>query len=210
MMMIVNNFSSNSVLITGRPNFTRQYGLLRNAGYLIAAVLRDPYEELAERLIFINLLATSKASHLLPQFVSDVPALVDFARDLSFADQKALVTKFRAATREQRDAMSSPMTRVFGCGIGELPEHRHVSSALDNLGTVDAVGVRGRFADFRSVLSNVLGADVIGQDELEIFDKVREARDVLSQIGVVSDLLESDLSLYSYASEAVNTGLDGI
>jgi hypothetical protein len=210
MMMIVNNFSSNSVLITGRPNFMRQYGLLRNAGYLIAAVLRDPYEELAERLIFINLLATSKASHLLPQFVSDVPALVDFARDLSFADQKALVTKFRGATREQRDAMSSPMTRVFGCGIGELPEHRHVSSALDNLGTVDAVGVRSRFADFRSVLSNVLGADVIGQDELEIFDKVREARDVLSQIGVVSDLLESDLSLYSYASEAVNTGLDGI
>jgi hypothetical protein len=209
-MMIVNNFSANSVLITGRPNFIRVYGLLKNAGYIIAALLRDPYEELAERLIFINLLATSKASHLLPQFVSDIPDLVDFARDISFTDQRALTAKFRATTREQRDAMMSPMTRVFGCGIGEAPEHRHVSVALDNLGTIDAVGVRTRFAEFRSVLGNVLGADVLGQDELEMFDKVREARDALSKVGMVSDLLENDLNLYSYASEAVNTGLDGI
>jgi hypothetical protein len=209
-MMIVNNFSATSVLITGRPNFIRQYGLLRNAGYLIAALLRDPYEELAERLIFINLLATSKASHLLPQFVSDVPALIDFARDISFSDQKALTAKFRMATPEQREAMTSPMTRVFGCGLEERPEHRHVSTALDNLGSVDVVGVRARFGDFRSLLSNVLGADVIGQDELEMFDKVREARDILAKIGVVSDLLENDLNLYSFASEAVTTGLDGI
>jgi hypothetical protein len=210
MMMIVNNLSANSVLITGRPNFIRQYGLVRNAGYTIAALLRDPYEELAERLIFINLLATSKASHLLPQFVSDVPSLVDFARDLSFADQRALTTKFRAATPEQREAMTSPMTRLFGCAIDEHPEHRHVSTALDNLGTADVVGLRSRFADFRSLLSNVLDADVIGQDKLEMFDKVREARDVLAQIGTVSDLLENDINLYSYASEAIAVGLDGI
>jgi hypothetical protein len=56
----------------------------------------------------------------------------------------------------------------------------------------------------------VLDADIIGQDELEIFDKVREARDTVAQIGIVSDLLENDINLYSYASEAVKTGLDGI
>ncbi|MBV9065367.1 MAG: hypothetical protein JO004_06320 [Methylobacteriaceae bacterium] len=210
MMMIVNNMHAQSVLITGRPNFIRNYGLLRNAGYIITALLRDPYEELAERLIFINLLATSKAAHLLPQFVSDIPTLVDFARDISFADLKALTMKFRTATPEQREAMTSPMTRVFGCGIDERPEHRHVSTALDNLGTADVVGVRNRFGDFRTVLTNVLGADVIGQDELEMFDKVRDARELLAQIGVVSDLLENDLNLYSYASEAVKTGLDGL
>ncbi len=210
MMMIVNNFSANSVLITGRPNFIRQYGLLRNAGYMIAALLRDPYEELAERLIFINLLANSKASHLLPQFVSDIPSLVDFARDLPLGDPKALVSKFRMATPEQREAMTSPMTRVFGCGIGERPEHRHVSTALDNLGSIDIVGMRARFADFRTLFNNVLGAEVLADDELEIFDRVREARDTLSKIGIVSDLLESDLTLYSYAAEAVTTGLDGL
>jgi hypothetical protein len=56
----------------------------------------------------------------------------------------------------------------------------------------------------------VLGADVLGHDDLEMFDKVREARDLLSKVGMASDLLENDLNLYSYASEAINTGLDGI
>ncbi|GAC1335387.1 MAG: hypothetical protein NVSMB26_19860 [Beijerinckiaceae bacterium] len=210
MVMLINNFSAKSVLITGRPNFTRQSDLMRNAGYIITALLRDPYEELAERLVFVNLLASSKASHLLPQFVSDLPPLVEFARDLPVSDRKALLTKFRAATGEQRAAMTSPMTRVFGCRIDEIPEHRHVSTALDNLATVDVVGLRTRFADFRSILNTVLGADIIGQDELELFDKVGEAREALASIGIVSDLLEHDLNLYNYAAGAVTEGLDGI
>jgi hypothetical protein len=209
-MMLVNNPNSKSVLISGRPHFMRQYGLLRNAGFIICAVLRDPYEELAERLVFINLLANSKASHLLPQFVSDVQPLVDFARELPLSDQRALIAKFRGMTREQREAISNPMTRVFACGIDEHPEHRHISTALDNLGGMDVVGTRSRFADFRAVLANVIGDDVIGQDDLEIFDKVHETREMLASIGMVSDLLEHDLSLYAYASEAINVGLDGI
>jgi hypothetical protein len=139
-----------------------------------------------------------------------VPALVEFARELPFTDQKAMIARFRAAPREQREAMTSPMTRVFGCGIEEFPEHRHVSTALDNLATMDVVGVRSRFADFRTMLSNVLGADIIGQNELELFDKVKDVSESLSKIGIVSDLLENDLTLYSFASEAVNMGLDGI
>jgi hypothetical protein len=210
MMMLVKNFSARSILIMGRPNFIRQRDILRDAGYVISALLRDPYEELAERLVFINLLASSKASHLLPQLLSDVPALLDFARDLPINDPKAMLLKFRMATPEQRAAMASPMTRVFGCSIGESPEHRHISVALDNLATLDVVGTRARFADFRSMLKDFLEADVIGPADLEIFDKVKEARDVLSKIGIVSDLLENDLILYSHASEAIQMGLDGI
>ena len=210
MLMLINNQGAKSELITGRPNFSRQIGLLRNAEFILAALLRDPYEELAERLIFVDLLAKSKASHLLSQFVSDVPALVDFARELPFGDPKALTAKFRTATPEQREAIMSPMTRVFGCGIGEIPEHRHVSAALDNLGTMNVVGTRARFADFRAILANILEVDVIGEAEIEMFDKVKELRNTLAQIGIVSDLLESDLTLYSYASEAIKAGLDGI
>jgi hypothetical protein len=209
-MMLVNNPNSKSVLISGRPPYTRQYGLLRNAGYIIAALLREPYEELAERLVFINLLANSKASHLLPQFVSDIHPLVDFARELQLSDEKGMVAKFRAMPREQRLAISNPMTRVFACGIDEHPEHRHVSTALDNLGGMDAVGTRSRFADFRVVLADLLGADILGQDDLEVFEKVSETREILARIGIVSDLLEHDLNLYAYASQAIQVGLDGL
>jgi hypothetical protein len=65
-------------------------------------------------------------------------------------------------------------------------------------------------SEFRSVLADVLGADVIGQDEPEIFEKVQEVRELLAGIGIVSDLLEHDLNLYAHASQAINVGLDGL
>jgi hypothetical protein len=113
--------------------------------------------------------------------------LVDFARELQLSDEKGMDAKFRAMPREQRLATSNPMTRVFACGIDEQPEHRHVTTALDNLGGMDAVGMRSRFADFRVVLADVLGADIFGQDDLEAFNKVNEAREILARIGIVSD-----------------------
>ena len=92
----------------------------------------------------------------------------------------------------------------------EHPEHRHICTALDNLAGKDVVGVWSRFPEFRSVLADVLGADVIGQDEPEIFEKVQEVRELLAGIGIVSDLLEHDLNLYAHASQAINVGLDGL
>jgi hypothetical protein len=139
-----------------------------------------------------------------------IQPVVDFARELPVDDHKAMVTKFRTITRAQGESISNPMTRVFACGLDEHPEHRHICTALDNLAGMDVVGVRSRFPEFRSVLADVLGADVIGQDEPEIFERVQEVRELLAGIGIVSDLLEHDLNLYAHASQAINVGLDGL
>jgi hypothetical protein len=39
---------------------------------------------------------------------------------------------------------------------------------------------------------------------------VSETREILARIGIVSDLLEHDLNLYAYASQAIQVGLDGL
>lgn len=54
-----------------------------------AALLRDPFDELAERLHFLNLLSNSDALHLAPNFVTGVTPLIEMARDLPFHDPKA-------------------------------------------------------------------------------------------------------------------------
>lgn len=210
LISIVNNPNNKSVVITGRPNFTRYDWALRNAGYKIVALLRDPYEELAERLIFINLLGNSKAAHLLPQFVSDIQPLAEFARDLPLDSSSAMTAKFRAASPEQRAAISNPLVRMLGCGVDEIPEYRHVSTALDNLATMDLVGTRARFGDFRSVLKEIFGTDILGTNELEKPERVAKVQEMLSGMGIVSDLLEHDLHLYSLAVQAVDVGLDGL
>jgi hypothetical protein len=210
LLALIGNRSAKSVAITGRPSFTRHISGLRDKGYIVAALLRDPYEELAERLVFINTLAQSKAGHLLPFFLSDVPDLIEFASAMPFGDSKAMTSKFRAATPSQREALASPMTRLFACGIGEMPQHAHVSLALENLASIDLVGVRSRFSNFRSVLATMLERDVLGVEKLDAPNNVTEVRGMLAQLGIVSDLLEHDLNLYAHASEAVNAGLDGL
>jgi hypothetical protein len=210
LLALIGNRSATSVAITGRPSFTRHISSLRDKGYTVVALLRDPYEELAERLVFIKTLAQSKAGHLLPFFLSDFPDLIEFASDMPLADSKATTTKFRAATPSQREALMSPMTRLFACGIGEVPQHRHVSLALDNLASIDLVGVRSRFSDFRSVVAAMLERDVLGVAKLDVPSNVTEVCGMLSQLGIVSDLLEHDLNLYAHASAGVTIGLDGL
>lgn len=209
MIVIINNAFNKSIFISGRSNFNRYSHFLRNADYMTAAVLREPFEELAERLLLLSLLSKSDAAHLIPSFAIGIAPLVDFARDLPFGDQKALTNAFRGADDEQRQALMSPMTRTFGCNVDELPERRHVSIALENLATMDLVGTRSRFGVFRSLLKGLLGADLLGEDEPATFDSVQALATTLSRIGLVADILEHDLALYSYADEAIVSALDG-
>lgn len=209
MLVIINNSFNKSIFISGRSNSSRYASYLADAGYATAAILRDPFEELAERLLLLRLLSKSDAAYLLPTFITGITPLIDFARDLAFDDQKALTAAFRRATEDQREAMRSPMTRTFGCNVDEFPERRNVSIALENLARMDVVGTRSRFRAFSHLLSDVIGADLVGQEEPVTFDTVKTFAAALARVGPVTDLLEHDLALYSYAEEAIDTALDG-
>ncbi|PWB82708.1 MAG: hypothetical protein C3F11_10525 [Methylocystaceae bacterium] len=210
MLVIINNSFNKSIFISGRSNSNRYASYLADAGYVTAAMLRDPFEELAERLLLLRLLSKSDAAYLLPTFITGITPLVDFARDLPFDDQRALIAAFRRATDAQREAMTSPMTRTFGCNVDEFPERRHVSIALENLARMDLVGTRSRFRVFSRLLADLIGADLMGQDEPVTFDTVRTFAATLSRVGPVTDVLEHDLALYSYAEEAMDAALDGV
>ena len=128
-------------------------------------------------------------------------------RDLPLEDPKGLLAKFRLATDAERDALVSPMTRTFGCNPGETPERRHVSAALENLASMDLVGVRSRFHDFSALLAGLLGHDLTGDYEPVIHPAVSALADRLSRISLVADLLEDDLALYSFAEELIGVVL---
>jgi hypothetical protein len=207
MIGVINNSRNKSIFITGRSNFNRYTALLHGAGFLAVAMLNDPFEELAERLLLLNLIAKSEAGHLLPTFFTGLEPLVDFARDLPFNNPKGLLAAFRGTTDDQRLALMSPMTKTFGCNIDEPPERRHVSIALENLASMDLVGVRGKFPAFRSLLAGLLGVDLFEENETVAYPSIRVLADSLSRIGLVTDLLEDDLALYSFTEESINIAL---
>lgn len=207
MLVLINNGFNKSIFMSGRSSFPRYSHFLSNAGFKTAALLGDPFEELAQRLILLNLIQKSDASHMLPQLFTGLTTLTGFARDLPLDDQKGLLAKFRLLTEEEREALTSPMTRMFGCIPGETLNRGRVSAALENLSSMDLVGVRSRFSDFKALLAGLLGHDLTDDYEPVVHPSIGALADRLSRISLVTDLLEDDLALYSFAEESIGIAL---
>lgn len=201
------NPGARSVFISGRSLAMRYDDMLKDRGFLRAALLREPYEELAERLYFLNYFARQGGAGRFDHFIHGVGNLVDFARDLPFGDPKGLTSAFRGATEQQRRELMSPMTRIFGCDVDEPPRHANVTQAIQRLAGFDVVGARERFSVFRDLLAGALERNILEGEEPVVLQGVHTLARDLSKIGVVSDLLAEDLALYAYVNEAIAEGL---
>lgn len=195
-----------SIFIGGRANLNRFSFWFAERGFVRAALLRDPYEELAERLLFLRMVARSSKGALSP-LLNGVLCLLDFAESLPLDDLGALKKAFRKATADHREAMLSPMTRWLGCEPGELPRDVHVSRALDNLASLDAVGTRSQFDLFKVLLSSALGSNAVNPEKPATLPSVATLAEMLRDLRPVEDLIAEDIRLYQLASEAVATGL---
>jgi hypothetical protein len=176
---------------------------LNNAGFLRAALLQEPFTELAERLLTLKLIANRRLA--VTESISGLDAGLSFAQELKVNDEKAMLYAFRRLDADQRDIFSNPMTRLFGCDVGDPPQRRHVSIALDNLATMDVVGLRSEFPIFREMLTAAIGADVMGDEAPGTLQMVAELADKLSRIGVVEDMLDGDRQLYAFVKAAMRS-----
>ena len=209
MIVLLNNHFSKSLFFCGRSSFNRYASFLESGGYIRAALLREPLQDLAERLLFLSLLSRTEAEHLLPTYTTGLAPLIGFAKELKFNDQKALLSAFRQLNDEQRQALTSPMVRMFGCSIDEMPTHNNVSLALDHLSSLDVVGTRAHYPLFKALLEQFVGDEVLGAAQPTTFETVQTLAETLSRLGIVLDLLEHDIALYSYVEEAVARGMSG-
>ena len=196
-----------SMFIAGRPFYMRYAGDFQLYQYVVAALLRDPFEQFAENLLFLNLVARSQNPELFAPLVAGMTSLLPFALEFPFDNDKEMAKAIRKLSEEQQDLLRDPTTRMLACNPGERANRNHVSVALGNLATMNAVGTRARFAEFRTMLADALGADVIHDAVPEVWTSAPALTEKLARLDIVKDLLENDLALFSFAEEAVETGL---
>ncbi len=208
LMTITSNKFTNSILMKGRSNLNRYSPLLNNAEFTRVALLRDPFIELAERLMCLNIVSRTAGTYSDSVGMHGLESLVPLANALSFDDPTSMAAVFRNATPEQRRALSDPMTRLYGCELNEDPRHRHVSVALENLAGMDLVGTHSQFEIFRKLLRGHLGLDIFDSQNPVQFETIATVAETLARVGPVVDLLENDILLYSWAEEAIANGLN--
>jgi hypothetical protein len=200
---LINNKSARSQFMAGRPNFSRVCEHLRSASYVMAATLREPFTEMAERLLVLKLLSRPNSSHLLKTFVTGVEPLIDFARDLKVDEHRAVLSAFRNCTDAQRMALASPMVKTFGCNPDQPPDWPQVSLALENLASMDVVGMEASYPLFRNLLNEAVGAEFLIDEQSETFASVDALAQILRRIGMAADFVEHDLALYAAAKESI-------
>jgi hypothetical protein len=193
---------SESLIVTGRPNWQRHGGLLQEKGFLTTALLRDPFEELAERLLTIaQIKKWAVGEHPMLKQHSPLLSVLD---GIDFNDDKSILRSFRKLSPEQHNLLRSPMTSALGCLPEEEVQRKSVGIALDNLARFDLVATREQLSEFWLMFDSMIGMPTFADFRLETLPGVPEMRDRLRGIGLVADLLDEDVALYSFASEAVN------
>jgi hypothetical protein len=208
MIVLINNHFANSIFICGRSSFNRYASFLENNQFLRAALLRSPFEELAERLLFIAYAVKANSPSLISANAAGLESLSTLVDKIDFRDPKTILSAFRLITPEQRAAVASPMTRMLGANPDDVLERHHVSIALENLATMDAVGARSRYGEFRAVLHAAVGSDVLGPKDVEEIGAVGALAKELAGFGLVEDLLQHDVALYAFVEQALAAGFD--
>jgi hypothetical protein len=205
---IFNNHFAKSIFVSGRPRYVRYEQLLRDKEYEIVALLRDPYEELAERLLFVRFVSSGDSPAFASHYITGIEPLGDLVRGVDFEDKNSLKETFKALTDPQREALANPFVRALACTVDEIPDRKHVAIALEKLSAMTLVGLTSHFEEFRAMLSEIVGVEISTQCHLRRVSWVPKVAALLRQIEAVKYLLALDSELYKRAQAAIKKGLN--
>lgn len=202
--IIANNYVS-SILLSGKPNWQRVGETLKDQGFVSFALLRNPFDELAERLLFLSYLRKRSTSNSVSAIFARQMPLMPVVEALESPNEKALLQAFRKLSNEQRRLLRSPMTAAIACTPDEQPSRKNVSIALDCLAQFDLVGVYDHFHAFSTIADGIIGTDLFGENMPETLPGTQELAERLSHIGIVADILDEDIALHTFARSAIET-----
>lgn len=196
------NIWQRSVYISARIQIN-SYQHIRECGFETIILLRDPREELVERLV-----ALQKAEQIGTHFLDEREArsldeVVAFASTLDFTDGQTLVKGLRRIPVDVAMRLSNPLTRQLTANDPNEPARRaNLSKALGHLAEAKVVGVRSKAGHFLEAVGELIGAP-IPEDSIIDIPKVRMLTDALIDSRVCDYFLELDLELYQFTERAL-------
>lgn len=192
-----------SIYVSGRPSLMRYSQILRDRDFKIVAMLRDPIEELAERILLLKFVSGGKGADFLLHHLTGLTPLLDFAARIDLGDLNTLPTVLNVLTEAEKEAIANPFVRTLACNVDEIAEPHHLSVALNNLAGLDAVGVQARIGSYWEDINRVLGQTVLTDERPAVISSAAGLAEKLRGSRVIHKLLALDIRLHQFVSEAV-------
>lgn len=197
---VLNSSWTTSQYLSGRPHLTRYLQLLKDRNFKTAILLRDPIEELAERLFFLKFAVSKSRPEYIADHLTGLTPLLELAERLDFNDDNSLVSTLNGLSESEQQALSNPFVRTLACSADEVAQNIHVSTALENLANLDLVGIHEMFDRFKKDVATMIGVDVIGNERLSSISSVPEIARKLGRLRAVHRLLALDIKLYRFST----------
>jgi hypothetical protein len=199
--------NATSMYVSGRLTF-KSYETYIDESFDCIALLRDPYMELAERLLALKLVRKlAKEAQLLgPRDMMSYGPAIDFAETLGNGTKlrRAFATMPKAAIAN----LANPVTRQLTARTAdEVPVKGAVASALATLARFSVVGLREGQDLFLVQLAHLVGANPDTLPAMPDLSRTAELCAELRSVPEAEVLLEQDLEVYSHVKSAIEKAL---
>jgi hypothetical protein len=196
------HLSQDSIYASGRI-LIKNFLFCIDNGFKFLAIIRDPYEELAERLLVMNKIERDGVNPIGEREVMNLRDAIEFAGSLPIDNEKAIVRALRRMPMDVAMSLANPVVRQFSTSnLDEQPSQGGVAAALDILAQSALVGLHSEPQQFASALGELLDHDLSGLVYVPRFQTVIELAEVIRHSGYCDMILERDLELYHYVLES--------
>ena len=205
---ILNNPTTRSIALAGRPSFQRYGALFRERDYKIVTFLRPPLEEMAERLLFLRYILTSEAALEFRAHLWGLHPLALAVKGVDFEDRSSVLSFFSSLSFQQKGALENPMVKALACNHNEAPRQHHVQLALTNLASLDVVGISSRGAEYRQMMAELLSRDIYSDGIPKLPAAIKVIADSFAEIKPARELVALDIALFNLVESAVGRVLN--
>jgi len=199
-----------SICTSGRIFFRIWEPLLRDREFKIGILLREPFEEMSERLLILKWASSPDVS---PAVLDLMPALQPCAgalRDVDITSASALDAILSRPPDEMRALLYNPLVyQLAAPNAFDPPPTPEIAAALDALAELDVVGLRADPRPFFDILAAVLDLpDPLTEVPIAASKTVIGFADILRELRSARALIEKDLEVYAEATRVLATASD--
>jgi hypothetical protein len=196
------HLSQDSIYASGRI-LIKNFMFCVDNGFKFIAMVRDPYEELAERLLVMNKIEKGGVNPLGERELMNLREAIDYSGSLPIDNERAFTRALRRMPMDVAMSLANPVVRQFSTSIlDEQPSQGGVAAALDVLAQSSLVGLRVESEQFASSFGELVSEDLTNISLFPVFPKVIELAEIIRGSGYCDTILEKDLELYGYVLES--------
>jgi hypothetical protein len=196
---------TSSIYASGRMFWRFWEPMLRDRGYMVGILLRDPFHELAERLLILKLVSSPEGDSIADAVGPEVQAAAAHLCKVDLRDISAIEAAVASPPLELRSIVYNPLTYLLtAANAFDAPPSPTTAIALESLADMDAIGLRQDTESFFELVSAVLEvSESLPPEALPTSSTVVQWADVLRERPAMRRLIEMDLVVYQTAADII-------